>query len=217
LELVRNSTHRNIHYIRQHEQRGLGNAVQYARGFVDNEPFMLLLGDAFFVADTPVTKQMMDKYKMIGRPLIALEEVGEDKLSTYGIAKVKKVEEDFLIRDLVEKPGKKKAEELGLGEDGKYYAVIGWYLLNSDVFSYLTGIEEDSRGEVQLTDALRLQAKEEHIYGVVCKGKRYDIGTKAGYYEAFVHAGLRHPEIAKYAEEEILRLADDIRAKRGSK
>ena len=214
LELVRRSTHKEIQYMRQHEQRGLGDAVKYAKKFVDGDYFMLLLGDAFFVADTPVTKQMMDKYATIRRPLIALEEVGEEKLSTYGIAKVKKVDENFLIKDLVEKPGIEMAEDMCLGEDGKYYAVIGWYLLEPGIFKYLDQVKEDSKGEIQLTDALRMQAKKEHVYGAVCKGRRYDIGTKAGYFEAFLHAGLRHPEIGQYAKDEILKLADEIREKR---
>jgi len=216
LELVRKSTKTGIHYIRQHEQRGLGDAVKYAQSFVNGEPFMLLLGDAFFTADTPVTKQMITKYEKIGRPLIALEEVGEEKLSAYGIAKVEPVKGDFLITDVIEKPGIKKAEKLKLSHNGKYYAIIGWYLLNPSIFHYLEDVGEDAKGEIQLSDALSAMTKdeEEYVYGMVCKGRRYDIGTKAGYFEAFLHAGLRHPEIGQYAKDEILKLADEIREKR---
>jgi len=214
LELVRKSTQKSIHYIRQHEQRGLGDAVRYAENFVDGEPFMLLLGDAFFVADVPVTKQMIEKYKNIGKPLVALEEVGEDKLSSYGIAKVEPVRDGFLITDLVEKPGKELAEKMNLGVNGKYYAIIGWYLLEPSIFGYLSKVKEDSRGEIQITDALKLMAQNGHMYGIICKGRRYDIGTKWGYYEAILHAGLRHADISKAAEAEIIRLAREIAEKK---
>src|SRR5690625_6242626 len=52
----------DIHYIRQHEPKGLGHAVWSARKFIGDEPFAVLLGDDIIRTDPPGLKQLIDQY-----------------------------------------------------------------------------------------------------------------------------------------------------------
>ena len=50
-------------------------------------------------------------------------------------------------------------------------------------------------GEIQLTDALRVMAKNGNVYAYNFKGKRYDTGNKLGYLKAMVEFALRREDI----------------------
>ena len=50
----------NIHFIRQHQPKGLGHAVLAAKSFIGNEPFAVLYGDDVIISETPVIGQLCD-------------------------------------------------------------------------------------------------------------------------------------------------------------
>ena len=54
-------THVNLLYTRQREPRGLGDAVYYAKSFVGDEAFALLLGDTITIPSC--TKEIIKKYE----------------------------------------------------------------------------------------------------------------------------------------------------------
>ena len=159
----------DIHYIRQKEQRGLGDAVLCAKQHVGNEPFAVLLGDTICLPNTgekPCTAQLADVYCKTGLPVIGVEEVPEHKIKDYGIIDGVLLEERLYdVIDIIEKPSPEEAPS-NIG-------AMGRYLLTSDIFEILEHTKPGRKGEIQLTDALR---EYEKMLGLVSKSVRYDVG-----------------------------------------
>jgi UTP--glucose-1-phosphate uridylyltransferase len=163
-----------IFYIRQKELNGLGDAIRYARNFVDDEPFVVLLGDTVVKSKTPCVRQLIDVYSRHQRPLIGVEEVPENKVDRYGIVAGEHVVDSvYRVSDLIEKPEPKHAPSR--------LAVGGRYILSSKIFEYLDRTQPGKGGEIQLTDALRDMCQHEEILAFKFEGKRYDIGNKLDY------------------------------------
>ncbi|MGB9815792.1 MAG: UTP--glucose-1-phosphate uridylyltransferase [Thermoplasmata archaeon] len=171
----------DIYFIRQKKPMGLGDALRYAEKFVDDDPFVVLLGDTIYVSETnkTVTSQLLYSYSKIKSPLIAVEEVKREKIRDYGIISGKKIKDNlWKVEYLVEKPEPEKSPS-NLG-------ITGIYILHSDIFDYLKEIKPGKNSEYQLTDALNLLAKEKDLYASNFRGKRFDIGTKELWYETFI-------------------------------
>lgn len=179
----------NIYYIRQKEQRGLGDAVRYARIFSENEPFALLLGDNIIYNDgLPATKQLIDIYQNYNCSVLGIEEVSPELVNRYGIIKGKEIEDSLLdVEDLVEKPE--------IGKAPTNFAMLGRYVLSPKIFKILEDTKPGYGGEIQLTDALKVLAKEDRVLAKVYEGKTYDIGEKLGFTIAQVEFALRDKKI----------------------
>ena len=158
----------DICYVRQKEQKGLGDAINCAKKHVGGETFAVLLGDSITKGFTPCTKQLIDTYEKYGASAISLEEVPKEKVERYGIIKGKEVEKNiYKISKLVEKPLAHQAPS--------NLAIMGRYVLTPDIFDCLDETEPGVGGEIQLTDAL---SKLDAVYGNVFSGKTYDIGNR---------------------------------------
>ena len=169
----------NLLYTRQREPRGLGDAVYYAKSFVGDEAFALLLGDTITVPEC--TKELIKKYDEFKTSIIAVEEVPKEKISSYGIIKGKEVEGDIhLVEDLVEKPSPEEAPS-NLG-------ILGRYVLTPAIFGAIERTPPGKGNEIQLTDAVRLV--KEKIYAYVYRGKRYDIGNKIDWIKSNIELSL---------------------------
>jgi len=159
----------DIHYIRQKEQRGLGDAVLCAMQHVGDEPFAVLLGDTICLPDAgekPCTAQLADVYCRTGLPVIGVEEVPEHKIKDYGIIDGVLLEERLYdVVDIIEKPSPEEAPS-NIG-------AMGRYLLTADIFEILEHTKPGRKGEIQLTDALR---EYEKMLGLISKSVRYDVG-----------------------------------------
>ena len=159
----------NIHYIRQKEQRGLGDAVLCAKQHVGDEPFAVLLGDTICFPDEgekPCTAQLADVYCKTDLPVIGVEEVPEHKIKDYGIIDgVLLGERLYDVVDIIEKPSPEEAPS-NIG-------AMGRYLLTADIFDILERTAPGRKGEIQLTDALR---EYEKMLGLISKSVRYDVG-----------------------------------------
>ncbi len=188
-DLRRISEMANIHYVRQAEQKGLGDAILHARYHVDNEPFVVLLGDAVVYSEgRPCIGQLVDCFDKVGGPVIGLEKVPKEKVSRYGIMDGQKIgPRTFVLSDLVEKPSIEEAPSA--------YAVGGRYLLTPDIFKYLETTKPGKNGEIQLTDALRRQLGERPVFGYQYEGLRYDIGNRLDYLMTQVEFGLRREDL----------------------
>jgi len=171
----------NIYFVRQKEQKGLANAISYAKGFVGDEPFAVLLGDTIYTSNTKetVTRQVINVYEKYKRPTIAVERVKMEKIKDYGIIKGKEIGQGiYKIEDLVEKPSPEAApSDIG---------ITGTYILEPDVFEYIKRIGPGANGEYQLTDALKLLCKDKDLLGATFNGTRYDIGTKEQWVKTFI-------------------------------
>jgi len=172
----------NIFFVRQREQKGLGDAVRYAEAFVDDEPFALLLGDT--ITFPLCTEELIEVYRQYKTSIIAVEEVPKDKVSLYGIVACKPVEDSvYLIEDLVEKPSVEEAPS--------NLAILGRYILTPEIFECLKETKPGKGGEIQLTDAMRILNKREKMYAYLFKGKRYDIGNKIDWLKANIELALK--------------------------
>jgi len=189
-EMRRLSDMANLHYVRQRELNGLGDAIRYARHHVGNEPFAVLLGDTIMDSVIPVTQQLIDAYAQYGGSVIAVEEVPHDKVNRYGIVGGRSLSDRILELDtLVEKPA--------LSDAPSNLAIAGRYILTPDIFAMLEQTPMGKNNEIQLTDALLLLLKRENLYAYRIEGKRHDIGNKLDFLKTTVEFALKRPEFAK--------------------
>jgi UTP--glucose-1-phosphate uridylyltransferase len=182
----------NFSYVRQGEPLGLGHAVLVTRMLVGNEPFAVILGDDVIDADPPALQQMIDVFHEVEGPVLAIEEVPRENVSSYGIIDAEEVRPGvYRIRDLVEKPPLEQAPS--------NLAIIGRYILTPDIFPALeeTAKVRDRTGEIQLTNGLRRLLKQRPIYGCKVNGVRHDTGNKLGFLKAVVYFALRRPDLAE--------------------
>ena len=183
----------NVITVRQQEPLGLGHAVLCARNVVGDEPFVVMLGDDIIDAPVPGAKQLADCWERHGLGTIALMEVPPAETSLYGIAAGSPVDPRTIrIEKLVEKPKKDPPSSL---------AVIGRYVLPPSVFDVLEHVKPGVGGEIQLTDALAVLAREQGLLGYRFEGDRYDAGDRLGYLKANIAFALKRPELAPMLRE----------------
>ncbi len=178
----------NILYVRQHEPLGLGHAVLCGEPFCRGEYFGVILPDDVFVAEPAVMAQLIAVHERLGGTVVALEEVPQSEVSRYGVVR-SEVSADGVHRilDMVEKPTLDKAPSR--------YAIMGRYVLSPSIFPLLAEGQVGAGGEIQLTDAMRRLLKQEPVWGVVYRGKRFDCGTQKGWLAANVQLALDDPEL----------------------
>ncbi|MES9884970.1 MAG: UTP--glucose-1-phosphate uridylyltransferase GalU [Sedimenticola sp.] len=176
-------------YIRQSEARGLGHAVLCAEKAVGDEPFAVILADDLIDGNSnPCLKQMVQQFEETGESVIAVEPVDREKTDQYGIVKVDNSDaKRSRIDRIVEKP-KPESAPSNLG-------VVGRYILSPKIFELLHGTGKGAGGEIQLTDAISALLAHENVNAYKFDGIRYDCGSKAGFLEANIEYGLRHPEL----------------------
>src|SRR5436309_11158871 len=75
----------NFAYVRQGEPLGLGHAVLVTRELVGNEPFAVILGDDVIDANPPAIKQLIDVFERLDGPVLAVERVPGEDISSYGV------------------------------------------------------------------------------------------------------------------------------------
>jgi UTP--glucose-1-phosphate uridylyltransferase len=180
----------NFAYVRQGEPLGLGHAVLVASELVGDEPFAVILGDDVIDAQPPALAQMMDVFARVNGPVIAVERVPLDEISSYGVIDPEPLGPGvYRIRDLVEKPSRKEAPS--------DLAIIGRYILTPDIFGALTATARDRTGEIQLTNGLRRLLSGRPLYACEIEGVRHDTGNKLGFLKAVVYFALRRPDLAE--------------------
>jgi UTP--glucose-1-phosphate uridylyltransferase len=182
----------NVSYVRQGEPLGLGHAVLVAEAIVGGEPFAVILADDVIDAEPPGLRQMIDVYERADGPVIAVERVPEDQVSSYGIVDVEPAPQlgrgVFRIKNLVEKPPRHEAPS--------NLAIIGRYILTPDIFPALRGTARDKSGEIQLTNGMKHLLSSRPLYAYEIDGVRHDTGNKLGFLKAVVYFGLKRPELA---------------------
>jgi UTP--glucose-1-phosphate uridylyltransferase len=193
----------DIHFVWQKEMRGLGDAVYCARHHVNNEPFVILLGDTVMDAPKPAALQLVELYQRLQAPVILLEEVEPKKVSLYGIIDGEEVEPGvYRIRDLVEKPRPEKAPSR--------LAIASRYLLTPDIMNYIEKVPPGRNGEIDLTEPLRSLVKTRPVYGLKLQGRRCDIGNKDGFVRTNIEFALKREDMADDLRKYIKQLAQDM-------
>ena len=180
----------NMHYVRQGQPLGLGHAVGCSRQHVGNEPFAVLLGDDLIGEDERLLGRMVELCESSGRSVVAVMEFGDEELGKYGVIDAEPdpdLPDVFRVTDMVEKPGKANAPS--------HLCIIGRYVLTPDIFTILEATRPGRGGEIQLTDAMKAQAREEPIRAVKFSGVRYDVGSKPDYLRATVELAAQRADL----------------------
>ena len=202
LEIVRGISNMvNIHYIRQKEPKGLGDAIYCARYFIGDEPFAIMLGDDMVDngQGPPCLKQLIDAYEAHNASILGVQEVDKENTDKYGIIDGQKLSDNiYKVKALVEKPDPDQAPS--------NVAILGRYIITPQIFDILGQIPPGKNGEIQLTDALEILKDKEDMYADVFEGRRYDLGDKLGFLQATVDAALKKPEL----RDEFLRYLNQV-------
>lgn len=194
LEIVKNivPSHVNCIYIRQMEPLGLGHAVLCAEPVVGTEPFAVLLADDLMDVDkgTPsVTHQMVKVFEREHASVLAVQEVDPSETKSYGIvSSTPWNNRSERVNAIVEKPDPKDAPT--------NLAVVGRYVLNSQIFYHIRKTGKGAGGEIQLTDGIASLLEDQPVLAYRFTGTRFDCGSKMGYLKATVELGLKHHEVA---------------------
>ncbi|MBF0415901.1 MAG: UTP--glucose-1-phosphate uridylyltransferase GalU [Magnetococcales bacterium] len=165
-------------YTRQVQMKGLGDAIRTGETLIGNQPFGVVLADDLCLGDDqPVLTQMVNIYKKYQCSIVGIEEVAHEDTEKYGIIAGKALEERlFMVDAMVEKPPANEAPS--------NLAIIGRYILTPDIFEVLRTLPPGRNGEIQITDALNIQAKNKMVLGYQFKGHRFDCGSLDGFVAA---------------------------------
>ncbi len=190
LEIVRGiiPSHVSCVFIRQAMALGLGHAVLCAQPVVGNEPFAVMLADDLIDDDPGCLAQMVDVFSENGCSVLGTEMVAPEETASYGIVDTGGDDGRLArVNAIVEKP---KPEEAPSNR-----AVVGRYILTSQIFHHLSQTGRGAGGEIQLTDAIARLIEEEPVMAYQFRGKRYDCGSKIGYLQATVDYALKHEDL----------------------
>ncbi len=176
-ELIKKST---FTYIRQKQMLGLGHAILTGEPLIGDEPFAVILADDLCDgAENGVISQMIEIFNQYKCSVVAIQEVPMNQVNKYGIIAgnlLNNSNNTYQITDMVEKPEEKNAPS--------NMAIIGRYILTPDIFNILKNIKPDKNGEIQITDALLIQAKQSKVIAYKFNGTRFDCGNITGYLQA---------------------------------
>ncbi|OED34161.1 spore coat protein [PVC group bacterium (ex Bugula neritina AB1)] len=125
---------KQLHYAYQEGEGGIAEALGLAEDFVDDEPFVVVLGDNIFEKSILSIVESFKSQKVGAR--VALKKV-EDP-SRFGVPSIK----DGRISCIEEKPENPKSS----------YAVTGLYFYHPDVFDIVKTLKPSSRGELEISD-----------------------------------------------------------------
>ena len=165
-------------YTRQKEMKGLGHAILTGETLIGDEPFAVVLADDLcFGGDDGVLAQMVKLFDQYRCSIVAVEEVPDGSIHQYGVIAGEAINEGiYRVTDMIEKPSIEDAPS-NLG-------IIGRYILTPDIFELLRNTPPGKNGEIQITDALKMQAEQGCVLAYQFKGRRFDCGSIDGFVEA---------------------------------
>ncbi len=174
-ELINKST---FSYTRQTAMNGLGHAILTGKSIIGDNAFGVVLADDLcFGEGSGVLAQMVKLYRQFRCSIVAIEEIPSSDTHKYGVIAGESMGDGlYHITDMVEKPTPEEAPS--------NLAIIGRYILTPDIFEILENTKPGKGGEVQITDALKIQAKNSRVLAYKFKGRRFDCGSISGFVAA---------------------------------
>jgi UTP--glucose-1-phosphate uridylyltransferase len=165
-------------YTRQNNIRGLGDAILTGETLIGDKTFGVILADDLCVGKPDgVMAQMVRIYEKYHCSIVAVEEVPIKEVNKYGVISGQSLDDELIkVEHMVEKPNQQDAPS--------NLAIIGRYILTPDIFEILRNTPPGTNGEVQLTDALLIQAKEGNVIAYRFRGQRFDCGSVEGFVKA---------------------------------
>jgi UTP--glucose-1-phosphate uridylyltransferase len=180
----------NFSFVLQKKPLGDGHAILQARDLVGQEPFAVLFGDDIVDSKIPCILQLTKIFKTCQKPVIALQRVPRERLSSYGVVGVEKIANRlFKIKKFVEKPSIETAPS--------DLAIVGKYILTPEVFDYLKRTKPLKSGEIILANAFAKMIEDgKMIYGYEFEGEWLECGTKEGWVQCSFQVALKHPKFS---------------------
>ncbi|MCY0895465.1 MAG: UTP--glucose-1-phosphate uridylyltransferase GalU [Alicyclobacillaceae bacterium] len=188
----------DIHYVRQKTPLGLGHAILCAKSFIANEPFAVLLGDDIIQSTVPVTAQLIEEYEDPTRVLLGVQHVPQKDVSKYGIVQplgALGTGSRVPVATVVEKPLESEAPS--------NLAVLGRYILPPNIFEALEKTPLGHGGELQLTDAIEVLARDGRVDAFAFTGRRHDIGNLEGWLIANLSFAMDDGKLAENILDEL--------------
>ncbi|HID95382.1 MAG TPA: UTP--glucose-1-phosphate uridylyltransferase GalU [Candidatus Latescibacteria bacterium] len=179
----------DIHYLRQKEALGTGHAILKAKNHIAGEPFAILFGDDLVRAKTPCIKQLIDLYEKYSASVLAVTEVSEEEIPSYGVIKGKNIGDVYLVEDLVEKPEARKAPS--------NLALLGRYVLEPEIFDVLERTPYAEDNELRLTDAIKTLSKDHVVYAHKIEGEWFTVGDRLSYLITTIEYALIREDIGQ--------------------
>ena len=204
IEQVRDIGERaRMHYIRQKEQLGLGDAIRLGRDHVGDQPFAVLLGDTIIDppdGQKPGLRQILDVFEEKQASVVAVQRVPREWVNRYGIVDGEPARNNrdlVRLQQLVEKPSVDQAPS--------DLAIAGRYVFTPEIFDCIDATGRGVGGEIQLTDAMNMLAQRQPMYALAWQARRYDIGNRVEYAKCFIDFALRRPETAAQVREHLVK------------
>jgi UTP--glucose-1-phosphate uridylyltransferase len=206
LDLTRESIRApgEIIFLRQQQPLGLGHAVWCARHIIGNEPFAVLLADELFINSgrEGIMSQMISQFEADNSNIVAVSEIDIKDSSQYGIIKYN-ASDPTKILDMLEKPAPENAPS--------NLAIVGRYILQSQIFDYLEKLAPGMNGEIQLTDAMRAMIQDQHSYNALkVSSKRLDCGNYPGFLEANIRYAMQNPTFSAEIRKMVKKIAEEL-------
>lgn len=178
----------DIHYIRQKEPNGLGDAILKSKQHIGNEPFAVLLGDDIIYNQIPCTLQLINIFYKYTSSIISVEHIPDENISNYGIISGIPIGRDIIELDnIIEKPK--------LVDAPSNLGAVGRYIFTPEIFDCLENLAPGIGNEIQLTDAIQKLLKTQSVYAYKFNGYRYDAGDKLGYIKAIIDFSLMNEQL----------------------
>jgi UTP--glucose-1-phosphate uridylyltransferase len=192
-EIVRGLTQlADLQFVEQEKPLGLAHAISCAHSLIGEEPFVVLLPDVIITCAEPATLQLLRAHQDYAGSVVAIREVAQQDVKRHGIVLIERSSrpptcEPNRVTRLVEKPSP--------GTVPSRLGIFGRYLLKPAIWETIALTKPDSRGEVQLTDALDLLCRKDLLFGLCFEGHHYDAGDPTGYLKANIELSLRDPQL----------------------
>ncbi len=185
----------NFVFVRQKEALGNAAPLMYASHLINDEPFVYMWADEFFLGTPNRMSQAINVYEKTGGVIFSCIPVHEDRdFDRFGIIGGEEVEPGvFKMSKVAEKPGKANAPS--------NLASVGGYILTPDILPYLerSAKEFDGEGEFKIQTAMQMMLDDGlPFYAHEIKGSQYyDAGDKVDYLKTVVDIALQHEDIGK--------------------
>jgi len=150
----------------QDEPRGIANALAAAEDFIENEKFIVLLGDNIFEENL---KEAIEEFKNSeAQAKVFLKQV--ENPQQFGVAEIN----ENRIINVEEKPQNPKSNLI----------VTGIYMYSPDIFDIIRNLKPSARGELEITDANNEYLRRGTMSFSILQGFWCDAGTFESLYKA---------------------------------
>jgi UTP--glucose-1-phosphate uridylyltransferase len=189
----------SLRFVEQPKPLGYADAIFRARNFIENKPFLHLVGDHLYLSTSDITcaKQLVQVASEFECSVSAVQATRENKLPYFGIiagTHVPRYERLYDVVRVIEKPTPTLAEQElvtpGL-RSGHYLGFFGMHVLMPAVMEAIEQLlSSNDKPKPTLSDAAALMSARERYLAYQLQGNRYNIGVKYGLLIAQLAIGL---------------------------